>query len=197
MPIAGVANSVPTEGAAVRPVAMVDVVGGILRRRWWIIIAAATALVIAFGVISLIEPVYRTQAHVLVESLETPFDRAQSDLSVQQRILNERDIASQIEVLASRDLQQRVVEALKLTDLPAVANPILKFHHKMLIALGFKVDPRKQTKSQRALATLSNALTIIHRRDRTSSSSGRARAMPTWRRSSPIRWRNSTSARQG
>jgi succinoglycan biosynthesis transport protein ExoP len=160
MTIAGVANTVPTEGAAVRPIAMGDVVDGILRRRWWVISAAAAALAIAFGVVSLIEPVYRTQAHVLVESLETPFDRAQSDMSVQQRILNERDIASQIEVLASRDLQQRVVEALNLTDLPAVAKPALKLHHKILIGLGFKIDPRTQTKNQRALATLANALTI-------------------------------------
>jgi polysaccharide biosynthesis transport protein len=160
MTIAGVATSVPREGAAVRPIAMGGVVEGILRRWGWVISATAAALVIAFAVISLIEPVYRTETHVLVESLETPFDRAQSDLSVQQRVLNERDIASQIDVLASRDLQQRVVEALNLTDLPAVANPVLKLHHKILIGLGFKSDPRKQTKNQRALATLSNALTI-------------------------------------
>src|SRR6185436_8041901 len=124
MTIAGAANIIPKDPAAVRSIAMSDVMGGIWRRRWWIVAATAAALAIAFGIISLIEPIYRTQAHVLVESLETPFDRAQSDMSVQQRILSERDIASQIEMLASRDLQQRVVEALNITDLPAVANPV-------------------------------------------------------------------------
>src|SRR5688572_993398 len=134
MTIAG-ANIISTEGVLQRTVAMRDVVGGIWLRRWWIVATTAVMLAIAFAVISLIEPIYRTQAHVLVESLETPFDRAQSDTSVQQRLLSERDIASQIEVLASRDLQQRVVEALNLTELPAVTHPVLKLHHRILIAL--------------------------------------------------------------
>ena len=101
MTIAGRPNMIEAEGAGVRPIAMGDIVDGIWLRRWWIVAATAAALVIALGIISLIEPIYRTQAHVLVENLETPFDRAQSDVSVQQRTLDERDIASQIEVLAS------------------------------------------------------------------------------------------------
>jgi succinoglycan biosynthesis transport protein ExoP len=151
---------VTSEDGALRVVAMSDVVGGIWRRRWWIVAATTVVLAIAIATISLIKPIYRTQAHVLVESLETPFDRAQSDTSVQQHLLDERYIASQIEVLASRDLQERVIKALNLTELPDVAHPVLKLHHRILIGLGFKIDPRTQTANQRALAMLSNALTI-------------------------------------
>jgi uncharacterized protein involved in exopolysaccharide biosynthesis len=143
-----------------RAVAMADVMRGIWRRLWWILATTAAVLSLATAVLTTSEPVFRTEAHVLVESLETPFDRAQSDASPQQRSLSERDIASQIEVLASRDLHQRVIDALRLTELPEVARPALRLHSRILIALGFKTDPRRQTVNQRALALMDNALTI-------------------------------------
>jgi uncharacterized protein involved in exopolysaccharide biosynthesis/Mrp family chromosome partitioning ATPase len=150
------ADSVHTVAA----ISGVEVFRGVWRRKILPITTSAIALGLAAIFLASTEPTYRTQAHVLVESLETPFNRSQSETTLQDRSVDELELASQIEVMSSRDLQLRVVKALELDELPETVTPVLKPHHKLMIALGFKDDPRKQTVEQRALAKLSKALKI-------------------------------------
>ena len=51
---------------------------------------------------------------MLVDSLETPFDRTQPDPVAPRPALDERDVLSQVSVISSRDLGDRVVRDLKL-----------------------------------------------------------------------------------
>ncbi len=132
-----------------------EVLAGIWRRRLAIVLTGVVFALLAYGIASLSSPRYTTSAQVLVDNLETPFNRAQpNEAASGQRQIDPADVQSQVEVLQSRDIAKRVIKDLRLTE-NAEFNPSTKglsLFKRIRIALGFSADPRKQTPEQRALA---------------------------------------------
>ena len=132
-----------------------DVLAGIWRRRLSIVAFAVVCGLLAYAAAIMSSASYTTSAQVLVDNLETPFNRAQPNESAANRQqIGPADVQSQVEVMQSRDIAKRVIDDLHLIDNPEFnASPIrLGLLKRIAVALGFKADPRRQSPEQRALA---------------------------------------------
>ena len=132
---------------------VMDVLRGVARRK--ITIAAMTLATLAGGaaLANYLKPVYSTEAQVLVQNLETPFDRVQAQDNQRVDGVDDRIVASQMQVAKSEDLGRRVVAALGLENEPEF-NSLLKGMgpvSKIKLAMGFGDDPRLKSPEQRAL----------------------------------------------
>ncbi|MBL8905306.1 MAG: hypothetical protein JNM20_01390 [Rhizobiales bacterium] len=144
-------------------IALSDVLRGVWRRRRMILILTVISTVLAIAYVAMQKPRYTTQALVLVDSLETPFDRTQPDAAVPRPAMDERDVLSQVSVIESRDLGDRVVRTLKLQEKPefdSLASSGLGLLSRLRLALGFGEDPRDKTPEQRALARYETMLNV-------------------------------------
>ena len=70
------------------------------------------AFAIGMGVVTILKPVYTSEAQVLIQNLETPFDRVQPAENQRADAIDDRIVASQISVIKSEDLARRVIAAL-------------------------------------------------------------------------------------
>ena len=132
---------------------VMDVLRGVARRK--VMIAAMTFAALAGGaaLANYLKPVYSTEAQVLVQNLETPFDRVQSQDNQRADGVDDRIVTSQMSVVKSEDLGRRVVAALGLENEPEF-NSLLKGLgpvSKIKLAMGFGDDPRLKSPEQRAL----------------------------------------------
>jgi polysaccharide biosynthesis transport protein len=151
------------EGPIPAAINILDVLRGMRKRRLLIGGMTLLAMSTAFGLVTVVKPVYTTEAQVLVGNLETPFDRVQGNITaVSATAVDDREIASQIAVLKSDDLGRRVVAALKLADDPHY-NVMLKglgWLTTIKMKLGFANDPRLMSPEQRALDTYNAGLIV-------------------------------------
>jgi uncharacterized protein involved in exopolysaccharide biosynthesis/Mrp family chromosome partitioning ATPase len=159
-------NQYSRDMASLQPasIALGDVLRGIWRRRKMVLALTIVTTILAIVYVTTQTPRYTTEALVLVGSLETPFDRTQPDPVASRPVLDERDILSQVSVVSSRDLGERVVRDLKLTDRPEfdslASNGRVGLIQNLMVALGFGEDPRQQTPEQRALSRFESMLTV-------------------------------------
>ncbi len=123
-----------------------DILRGLSRRK--LLIIGATLLgVLGGGLFSMSsKPVYSAEALLNIENLSTPFDKSTSvqDVNSAEGAVSDRMVASQVSVLKSNDINARVVDQLALDTKPEY-NTQLKEPGaigKLLIAWGFKDDPR-------------------------------------------------------
>ena len=101
-------------------------VGALGRALWrakaWIIGLAALAGLVTFVGLSMVRPLYTSEARILIENDVSPFTRtATDDRDDQRENLNEQAVQSQVQVLTSRDLVLEVVQPLDLTNNPEFA----------------------------------------------------------------------------
>lgn len=141
---------------------LVDVLKGVARRKVLVLGTGLLAFAIGMGLINVLKPVYTGKAQVLIQNLETPFDRMQQTDNQRPDPIDDRVIASQISVIKSEDLGRRVIAALGLENQPEF-NPLIKGQgtlSKLKIKLGFGTDPALKTPEQRALDTYQDKLNV-------------------------------------
>ncbi len=142
---------------------IMDVFAGIGRRKLLIIGTTLLAFAIGMGLVKLWKPDYTSQAKVLIQNLETPFDRVQPTENQRAEAIDDRIVASQISVLKSEDLGRRVIAALGLenkNEFNALINGQGNVS-KTLVALGFGSDPAGKTPEQRALDRYLDKLNVF------------------------------------
>ena len=140
-----------------------DVIAGVGRRKLLYVATTALAFAIGMGVVTIVKPVYTSKAQVLIQNLETPFDRVQPAENQRADAIDDRVISSQISVIRSDDLGRRVVAALGLENKPEF-NPLINGQGtagKIRIKLGFGSDPALKTPEQRALDRYFDELNIF------------------------------------
>ncbi|MGE3830563.1 MAG: GumC family protein [Parvibaculaceae bacterium] len=143
-------------------VEMMDLLRGIWRRKFLIL-----ALAIIFGAIAAFfvlraKPTYTVESRVLIDNLETSYSRADVNEQAAQRTFDERDIASQVAVVGSRDLAMRVIQELGLAgkgEFDPMQNGIGTLG-RVLILLGFRQDPAPKSLDQRAYDHFDDMLTV-------------------------------------
>lgn len=140
-----------------------DLLRGLWRRKWMILLVTLLFAAAAAFVVLRDKPSYSVEAQLLVDNLETPFSRAQpSEGSDSRPAFDERDILSQVSVLNSRDLGDRVIKDLGLVGKgefdPARDGP--GKIGQVMIALGFKGDPRKKSLEERAFDRYRSSLNV-------------------------------------
>ncbi|WP_069093832.1 exopolysaccharide transport family protein [Methyloligella halotolerans] len=92
------------------------------RAKLWIVGLALLAGVITFVALSMMRPVYTSEARILIENDESTYRRPTGDQGAPAApALDEQAIQSQVQVLTSRDLILKVVEELDLANDPSFA----------------------------------------------------------------------------
>src|SRR5689334_7029920 len=86
----------------------------LLRKKWHIIIPALlVGAVTAIGV-NWITPRYKSEARLLIENRENAFLRPEAEKN-ERGVVDPETVASQVQILTSRDLARQVIQELKLT----------------------------------------------------------------------------------
>ncbi len=139
-----------------------DVLRGVARRKFMILFFAFCALLGGLAAAHLLDPVYSTEAQLLIDNLETRFDRMQTLENQATPNVDDRIVASQMAVLKSEDMGRRVIAALALENDPEFNAKLRNMStlKKIKIALGFGEDPRRMTPEQLALASYLDGLSV-------------------------------------
>ncbi|WP_164879707.1 GumC family protein [Afifella aestuarii] len=147
-----------------RPMEMdISAIAAALWRRAWLfgLVAILVGAGTYFG-LSLVDPLYTGDARILIEARESPLTRPRDsgaeNLTVQ---LDESAIASQVEVLRSRDIANTIIDKFDLTHRPDF-DPALSpsLIDTVLIASGLKKGPAENTIRQRVLETYYKHLSV-------------------------------------
>lgn len=129
-----------------------DVLRGIARRWFSILLFTAGCAVLSYWFVNTVKPVYTSQAQVLISNQDSPFTRVVQD-RVERGTLTEREIASQVQVVLSRDLAVKVIDDLKLKEV-AEFDPLksgIGTVGQFMIQFGLKPDPTTMTEDQRVI----------------------------------------------
>src|SRR5665811_25068 len=96
------------------------------RAKGWILGLALGAGVVTFIGLSMMRPLYTSEARILVQNEESSFTRPTSEQGreVMRAVLDEQAVQSQVQVLTSRDLILQVVRDLDLIDNPVFSSDV-------------------------------------------------------------------------
>ncbi len=116
----------------------------------------------AFVVVNAMTPRYRSESRVLLEARQNVFLRADADKNVDRATIDPETVASQVQVLLSRDLAREVIKKEELADKsefdPAVAgrSPM----RTLLSLLGIGRDLNSMTREERTLEAYYDRLNV-------------------------------------
>ena len=142
---------------------LMDVLRGVGRRKILVLGVGVLAFAAAMGIVTMLKPVYTSESQVLIQNLETPFDRVQQIENQRADAIDDRVVASQISVLQSEDLGRRVIAALGLETKPEF-NALLAGQGplaKLMVQFGFGSDPANKTPEERALDRYMDKLNVF------------------------------------
>ncbi len=155
-------SAVPLEARPLAPaVDLMALVRGMWRRKllWLVIVVLAVGA--ALAVLKLATPRYSAGTMVLIGSADAAFANLSFE-STQPRAVDERQVASQEQVIRSRELALRVVDSLgpdARAELGAVPDELSPVKQAMIDA-GVASDPRKVPEDRRVLESYYEGLTV-------------------------------------
>jgi succinoglycan biosynthesis transport protein ExoP len=125
----------------------------LLRRKRWVIIPTLVAFALSLLVVNLITPRYKAEARMLIDGRENSFLRPNGERNDERSSLDPEAVASQVQLVLSRDLAREVIKKNKLAENPEF-DPVLRGVSpiKTLLALfGIGRDPLRMTPEERVL----------------------------------------------
>jgi succinoglycan biosynthesis transport protein ExoP len=131
------------------------------RRKGPILALTFAAAAMAFVAVSLITPKYKSETRVLIETRENIFLRPEAEKTAEPgATVDQEAVASQIQLILSRDLARDIIDKLKLGERPEF-DPVL--HGPSLIKtllglLGIGRDPMTMTPEERVLKSFQERL---------------------------------------
>jgi uncharacterized protein involved in exopolysaccharide biosynthesis/Mrp family chromosome partitioning ATPase len=135
----------------------------ILRKKAWIIIPTAVAAALSFAVVNVITPRYKSEARILIDGRENVFLRPNAERVEDRKELDPEAIASQVQIVLSRDLAREIIRKNKLGE-RAEFDPVLQGLsplRAMLALLGVGRDPLKLSAEERVLDSYYDRLTAF------------------------------------
>lgn len=141
--------------------------GYVLERLWAakfliaIIVIAVTGLVYLYTQTA--DPKFRSEAQVLIEPQETVFTRPQAETGQGVEVIDDRGIASEVQVLRSRDLVLDVIRDLDLAENPAFdsARNGTSLIKSIFIFFGLSEDPLRLSIEERVLRSFYKGLSVF------------------------------------
>jgi uncharacterized protein involved in exopolysaccharide biosynthesis len=133
----------------------------LVRKKRAIIIPTLLAFVLSLVVVNLITPRYKSEARILIDGRENVFLRPNAERNDERGALDPEAVASQVQLVLSRDLAREVIRKNKLAENPEF-DPVLRGVSpiKSLLALfGIGRDPLRMTPEERVLDAYFNRLT--------------------------------------
>jgi succinoglycan biosynthesis transport protein ExoP len=131
------------------------------RRKVSILALTFAAAAVAFIAVSLITPRYKSETRVLIETRENIFLRPEAEKTAEPgATVDQEAVASQIQLILSRDLARDIIDKLKLGERPEF-DPVL--HGPSLIKtllglVGIGRDPMTMTPEERVLKSFQERL---------------------------------------
>ncbi|BCM85004.1 GumC family protein [Methylobacterium indicum] len=129
-------------------------VGRLLRRRWLVILlptVAAFGLAVVF--VHVVTPRYTAEAKLLLESRDSALTRLQQDRGELPQPIDEQAVASQVQVVMSRDIAREAIKSLGLVGNPEF-DPMVKGVgglQQVLVMLGLAQNPLDREPVDRVL----------------------------------------------
>ena len=115
----------------------------------------------AFVVVNAITPQFRSESRLLLEARENVFLRAEADKNVTDRnTIDPEAVASQIQVVLSRDLAHDVIQKEKLTDNPEFSGGAASPINTLLAFIGIGRDRSTMTRDERTLEAFYEHLNV-------------------------------------
>jgi succinoglycan biosynthesis transport protein ExoP len=132
------------------------------RKRWQIIVPTLLTAPGAFIVVQLITPKYFSEARILIESRSNVYLRPDADKITTDPRIDAEAVASQAQIILSRDLALEVIKKLRLGDLPEFDSTLngLSPIQSILGMLGLVKDPLSLTHEERVLNAYYDRLTV-------------------------------------
>ncbi|WP_291842749.1 exopolysaccharide transport family protein [Bradyrhizobium sp.] len=126
----------------------------LLQKRGWIIVPTALALLLSLAAVNMVTPRYKSEARILVDGRENVFLRPNGERNEERTALDAEAVASQVQLLQSRDLAREIIRKNKLAELPEF-DPVLRGSsplRSLLALFGIGRDPFSLTPEERVLA---------------------------------------------
>lgn len=135
----------------------------LLRKKKWVIAPTLIVALLTFLVVNLMPPRYKSEARVYIEGRENVFLRPEVDKIERERTVDQETVASQVQLVLSRDLARKVAKELKLSERTEF-DPVLhgaSFLRHMLSLVGLAKDPLKMSPEERVLEAYYERLTAF------------------------------------
>ena len=133
------------------------------RKKWKILRPTILAALVTFGIVQLITPKYLSESRVLIEARDNIFLRPDADKDIIDRgTVDQEAVASQAQLILSRDLAGEVIAKLKLNENPEF-DPALKGISPIKTVLGMigiTKNPASMTPQERVLESYYDRLTV-------------------------------------
>ncbi|MGD9925424.1 MAG: GumC family protein, partial [Pseudorhodoplanes sp.] len=132
------------------------------RKKWLILIPTLLVAVATLMAVNAITPKYRSEAKLIVEGRENVFLRPEAEKSIDRAAADQEAIATQVQVIQSRDIARQVIRELKLGERPEF-DPALSGGSRLgafLSAIGFGRDQLKMTQEERVMEVYFERLTV-------------------------------------
>jgi len=125
----------------------------LLRKRGWIIVPTVLAAAVSIAAVNLVTPRYKSEARILVDGRENVFLRPNGERNEERTALDAEAVASQVQLLLSRNLAREIIMKNKLAERPEF-DPVLQGISplkSMLALVGIGRDPFSLTPEERVL----------------------------------------------
>ncbi len=136
---------------------------GVLARSWrWIVLPTVAAGIGAIVFVQVVPPRYTGEAKILLESRDASFARTAQERGEQPLAIDEQAVASQVQVVMSRDIAREAIRRLKLVGNaefdPEVdgIGPV----QRVLMMIGLTKNPMERAPEDRVLETYFDRLLV-------------------------------------
>ena len=124
-------------------------------KKWRIVLLTMIAAGVAFSIVNVLTPRYRSEARLLIETRENIFLRPDAEKNAVERgaTVDQEAVTSQVQLILSRDLASIIIKKLKLAELPEF-DPVLRgpsLLRSVLSLTGIIKDPMSMTPEERVL----------------------------------------------
>lgn len=137
-----------------------------LRRNWLLVISGAVLMaLVAWAICMFVTPDYRAESRILIEPSESVYTRPNGDIAAERPLLDPESIKSQVEIMRSTDLLQRVSAQLNLAEKKGFLSEHSSSLNQFLILLGLRGDPSATPKEARVIEKLRHNLDIYNIND--------------------------------
>ncbi|MGC2778760.1 MAG: GumC family protein, partial [Bradyrhizobium sp.] len=132
------------------------------RKRGFILLPTLLALALAVTAVNMITPRYKSEARILIDGRENVFLRPSSERNEERTALDAEAVASQVQLVLSRDLARDIINKNKLGELPEF-DPVLRGVSplKSIAAMiGLVKDPLSMAPDERIMDAYYERLTV-------------------------------------
>jgi succinoglycan biosynthesis transport protein ExoP len=133
-----------------------------LKTRWkWVVGPTLLAFALSFAFVNLVAPRYTGETKVLLESRDSFYTRPGQERD-QQPLIDEQAVASQVQVVMSRDLAREAIKRLELVGNPEF-DPLVNGIgpvHRLLILVGLATNPFDRPPEERVLEQYYDGLVV-------------------------------------